>query len=52
MPVVFLGAGSSEFDAFRLSAVRQSLMEAGYVEGRNVSFEYRLAEGHSETFAL
>jgi putative ABC transport system substrate-binding protein len=49
MPVVgFLGTGSSESDAFRLSAVRQSLMEAGYVEGRNVMFEYRLAEGHYE----
>jgi putative ABC transport system substrate-binding protein len=49
LPVVgFLGTGSSESDAFRLSAVRQSLMEAGYVEGRNVTFEYRLAEGHYE----
>jgi len=46
--VGFLGTGSSESDAFRLSAVRQSLMEAGYVEGRNVMFEYRLAEGHYE----
>jgi putative ABC transport system substrate-binding protein len=49
MPVVgFLGTGSSESDAFRVATVRQSLIEAGYVEGRNVSFEYRLAEGHYE----
>jgi putative ABC transport system substrate-binding protein len=47
MPVVgFLGSGSSESDAFRVAAVRQGLMEAGYVEGQNVKFEYRLAEGH------
>jgi putative tryptophan/tyrosine transport system substrate-binding protein len=49
MPVVgFLGTGSSESDAFRVAAVRQSLMEVGYVEGQNVKFEYRLAEGHYE----
>jgi hypothetical protein len=38
----FLGTGSSASDAFRVAAVRQGLMEAGYVEGRNVAFEYRL----------
>ena len=49
MPVIgFLGAGSSNSDAFRVAAVRQGLMEAGYVEGRNVAFEYRLAENHYE----
>src|SRR5450759_5345443 len=49
MPVVgFLGTGSMESDAFRVAAVRQGLMEAGYVEGRNVAFEYRWAEDHYE----
>jgi putative tryptophan/tyrosine transport system substrate-binding protein len=49
MPVVgFLGTGSLQFDAFRVVAVRQSLMESGYVEGRNVAFEYRWAEDHYE----
>jgi putative tryptophan/tyrosine transport system substrate-binding protein len=49
MPVIgFLGTGSSESDAFRVAAVRQGLIEAGYVEGRNVAFEYRWAEDQYE----
>jgi putative ABC transport system substrate-binding protein len=45
MPVVgFLGSGSSQSGAYRVNAVRQGLMESGYVEGRNVAFEYRWAE--------
>jgi putative ABC transport system substrate-binding protein len=49
MPVVgFLGTGSAESDAFRAAAVRQGLTEAGFVEGRNVAFEYRWAEGQYE----
>jgi ABC-type uncharacterized transport system substrate-binding protein len=46
-PVVgLLGGGTSEADAFRVKAFRQGLSETGYVEGRNVAFEYRWAEGH------
>jgi putative tryptophan/tyrosine transport system substrate-binding protein len=49
MPVVgFLGSGSPQTDAFRVAAVRQGLIEAGYVEGQNVTFEYRWAEEHYE----
>jgi len=49
MPVVgFLGTGSLQSDAFRVAAVRQVLIEAGYVEGRNVAFEYRWAEDQYE----
>jgi putative tryptophan/tyrosine transport system substrate-binding protein len=45
MPVVgFLGTGSSRSDAYRVTAVRQGLMESGFVEGRNVLFEYRWAD--------
>jgi putative ABC transport system substrate-binding protein len=47
LPVVgLLGTGSQKSDAFRVAAVRQGLIEAGYVEGRNVTFEYRRAEDH------
>jgi putative ABC transport system substrate-binding protein len=49
MPVVgFLGTGSPQSDAFRVAVVRQGLIEAGYVEGRNVAFEYGWAEDHYE----
>ena len=47
MPVIgLLGSESPEFDAFRVSAFRQGLAETGYVEGRNVVFEYHWAEHH------
>ena len=49
MPVIgFLGAGSRESDAYRAAAVRKGLMEAGFVEGKNVAFEYRWAEDRYE----
>jgi putative ABC transport system substrate-binding protein len=42
--LVVLGIGSQEEEAFRIAAYRQALKEAGYVDGRNVRFEYRAAE--------
>jgi putative ABC transport system substrate-binding protein len=49
MPAIgFLSSGSLESDAFRVSAFRQGLSEAGYVEGRNVAFESRWAEDQYE----
>jgi putative ABC transport system substrate-binding protein len=44
----FLGGGSPELEANRVAGFRQGLSESGYVEGRNVSIEYRWAEGQND----
>src|SRR5579859_7293361 len=44
IPVVgYLFAGSPEQTTHLLSAFRQGLSEAGYIEGQNVAIEYRWA---------
>jgi len=48
MPVVgVLYSGSPEMLDTLIFAFRQGLNEMGYVEGRNVTLELRLAEGRS-----
>ena len=45
LPVIgFLSSASSGQDGGRLQGFRQGLVQAGYVEGRNVAIEYRWAE--------
>ena len=42
IPVIgYLGIRSAESDASRLSGLRRGLNETGYVEGRNLTIEYR-----------
>jgi ABC-type uncharacterized transport system substrate-binding protein len=49
MPTVgFLGAPSAGTYGRYVAAIHQGLKEAGFVEGQNVRFEYRWAEGHYE----
>src|SRR6266699_3643121 len=49
LPVIgFLHGASPEGYAPMVTAFRQGLREAGYVEGHNVAIEYRWAEGHYE----
>ena len=51
MPVVgFLGSEWPDLYAGRLRAFHQGLRETGFVEGRNVAFEYRWAEGEYGRF--
>jgi putative ABC transport system substrate-binding protein len=53
MPVVgLLGPGSAESDAFRVTAFRQALQESGYIEGQNVTIEYRWAESQYDRLAV
>jgi putative ABC transport system substrate-binding protein len=47
LPVVgLLGSASPAPSATRLTGFRKGLSEAGYVEGQNMTVEYRWAEGH------
>jgi putative tryptophan/tyrosine transport system substrate-binding protein len=49
IPVVgFLHSSSPDGYASRVAAFRQGVNEAGYIEGRNVTIEYRWAEGHND----
>ena len=49
MPVIgFLGSGVRESDDFRLPPFRQGLNETGYVEGQNVTVEYRWADNQND----
>jgi putative tryptophan/tyrosine transport system substrate-binding protein len=42
MPVVgFLRSGTLTGEAYRVTAFRQGLKDAGFVEGQNVAIEYR-----------
>jgi putative tryptophan/tyrosine transport system substrate-binding protein len=44
VPVIgFLSPGSAQSDSYRVTAFRQGLSEAGLVEGRNFTIEYRWA---------
>src|SRR5262245_14982761 len=47
MALVGVLAGS-QLDDRQLEAVRQSLKEAGYIEGRNLAIKYRSADGRFE----
>jgi putative ABC transport system substrate-binding protein len=52
MPVIgYFSSTSPQWDAQRLTALRQSLGEAGYVEGASVAIEYRWAEGDYDRLA-
>src|ERR1700741_644557 len=46
MPVIgYLGPGSAQSDAFRVTGFRQGLKEAGYVEGQNLTIGIPMGRG-------
>jgi putative ABC transport system substrate-binding protein len=47
----YLGANSSSAESQRVAAFMQRLRELGWIESRNVTIEYRYAEGRSERYA-
>jgi putative tryptophan/tyrosine transport system substrate-binding protein len=50
LPIVgLLLAGSSDYD-YGMAAMLEGLKEGGYVEGRNVTVEYRFADGRNDRF--
>ena len=52
VPVIgFLGPGSAQSDAYRVTAFRQGLSEAGLVDGQNFTIEYRWADSHYDRLA-
>jgi putative tryptophan/tyrosine transport system substrate-binding protein len=49
MPVIgILNSSSPDADGDRMRAYRQGLSETGYIEGRNVTLEYRWADGQND----
>jgi putative ABC transport system substrate-binding protein len=53
MPVIgFLNAASTQNYSRQLAAFLKGLGETGYVEGQNVTIEYRWAEGHNDRLPL
>ena len=49
MPVIgLLSSGPPGANAAKVAAFCQGLREIGYVEGQNLTIEYRWAEGHSD----
>ena len=49
MPVVaFLNSASLDLFAERLGQFREGLKETGFVEGQNITIQYRSADGHDE----
>jgi ABC-type uncharacterized transport system substrate-binding protein len=47
----YLGAGHPARESARAEAIRLALRGLGYIEGQNIAFEYRYAEGKRDRYA-
>jgi putative ABC transport system substrate-binding protein len=53
MPVIgYLSSNQPEAVLKNMEAFRQGLIDAGYIEGRNLIIDYRWAEGHNDRLPL
>src|SRR5271169_6552527 len=49
LPVIgFMNVGTSKENEYLRAAFQQGVSETGYIEGQNVTIEYRWAEGHAD----
>ena len=46
----YLSSGDAAIESTRSEAIRLALRELGYIEGQNIAFEYRYAEGKRDRF--
>jgi putative ABC transport system substrate-binding protein len=46
----YLSPGNAASDAARFETIRQALRELGYIEGQNITMEYRYSEGKSDRY--
>jgi ABC-type uncharacterized transport system substrate-binding protein len=46
----YLGATDPAGESTRFEAIRLALRELGYIEGQNIAFEYRYAEGKQDRY--
>jgi putative ABC transport system substrate-binding protein len=46
----YLSPGNRTSESARSEAIRQALRELGYIEGQNIAFEYRYAEGKQDRY--
>jgi ABC-type uncharacterized transport system substrate-binding protein len=47
----YLSARDSAFESTRADAIRSAFRDLGYIEGQNITIDYRYAEGKRERFA-
>ena len=47
----YLSSGNPTSESIRSEPIRQALREIGYIEGQNITFEYRYGEGKIDRYS-